>query len=339
MPEASASPLVSVVTPVFNTGDYLEQAIVSVLAQSYSNFEYIICNNHSTDDTARIAAEYARRDPRIRVVQPTAFLPQAQNFNFALQQISPESRFVKMILADDKMLPSCLAEMVAIGTANPSVGLISSYRLIETDGDGFGLPLDQSVISGRVAGRLHLLKGIFLFGTPSTVMYRADIVRARSPHFYPEERFYFDTDAVFQILLDHDFGFVHQVLTFSRYQKGSITHNVSTFYSRQIDRILCLDAYGQRYLEPDEYNRCMAHAWRVYYEGLGRQWLAERFRGTSQEFWEFHRRRLSGIGMTIDRGRLAFGAFLAFLRAAGSPFELIRDVVRRRRPMENPWRA
>src|SRR5687768_685276 len=99
------TPLVSVVTPVYNTGEYLEEAIRSVLAQSYSNLEYIICNNHSTDASGEIAARYSSLDPRIRVVQPPRFLPQAENFNFALQQISPESRYCKMLLADDWMFP------------------------------------------------------------------------------------------------------------------------------------------------------------------------------------------------------------------------------------------
>ena len=65
-----SEPFVSVVTPVYNTGEFIEQAIRSVLEQTYQNFEYIICNNHSTDDTGDIAARYAALDPRIRVVHP-----------------------------------------------------------------------------------------------------------------------------------------------------------------------------------------------------------------------------------------------------------------------------
>jgi glycosyltransferase involved in cell wall biosynthesis len=333
------TPLVSVVTPVYNTGEYLEEAIRSVLAQSYSNIEYIICNNHSTDSSGEIAARYSSLDSRIRVIQPPRFLPQAENFNFALQQISPESRYCKMLLADDWMFPRCLEEMVACAELSPSVGVVSAYRLIETEGDGFGLPVDKRTIPGRVAGRLHMLGGVYVFGTPSTVMYASDVVRARAPHFFPEDRFYFDTDAVFQILADRDLAFVHQILTFSRYQPGSITHNVSTFHSRAVDRLLSLHHYGRIFLNAEEFERAMARAWRVYYESLGQQWLRERFSGRSEKYWEFHQKRLAGIGMKIEPKRLALGAGTSLLRALTSSGDFLRDFVVKRRPVEEPWKV
>lgn len=334
-----AEPLVTVITPVYNTGEFLEQAIRSVLAQTHGNFEYIICNNHSTDNSGEIAERYAKQDSRIRIVKPPTFLRQVLNFNFALQQISPDARYVKLILADDWLFPNCLKEMVAVGELSESVALISAYRLIEAYGDGFGLPVDQVVVTGRVACRLHMLNEIFLFGTPSTVMYRADVVRARNPHFYPEDRFYNDTDAVFRILRDRDFGFVHQILTFTRYQPGSITHNVANYYSRVVDRILVLHQYGRDYLDAEEFERAMSRAWRVYYEGLGRQWLSERFHKKSEDFWQFHENRLAAVGLKIEPHKVALGASGALLRTVGSPFDLVRDLVRRRRKAEDPWRG
>jgi glycosyltransferase involved in cell wall biosynthesis len=332
-----SEPFVSVVTPIYNTGKYLEEAIQSVLSQTHRNFEYIICNNHSTDNTAGIAARYAALDQRIRVIQPPRFLPQAQNFNFAVQHISPQSRYTKLILADDWLFPNCLAEMTARAQASPKIGVISGYRLIETEGDCFGLPVDKQVISGRTAGRLHMLGGVYLFGTPSTVMYASDVVRARAPHFYPEDRFYFDTDVAFQILADHDFGFVHQVLTFTRYQPDSITFNIRDFASRNIDRVLSLHHYGSIYLTPEELARATAHSWRVYYEKLGRQWLLDRIGVKAPKFWDFHKARLASIGMKINRRRLAAGAALAFARGVASPGEVIKGIVQRRRPPEKPW--
>ena len=332
-----SEPFVSVITPVYNTGEFLEEAIRSVLAQTYGNFEYIICNNHSTDNSGEIAARYAALDPRIRVIQPPRFLPQAPNFNFAMQQIAPASRYTKLILADDWLFPNCLQEMVARAQLSPNTGVISSYRLIETEGDCFGLAVDRKVMSGRAAARLHMLGGIYLFGTPSTVMYSSDVVRARAPQFYPEDRFYNDTDAVFQILVDHDFAFVHQVLTFTRYQPDSITFNIRDFASRDIDRLLSYHHYGRLFLTEEEYERAMSHAWRVYYEKLGWQWLLDRIGHRAPKFWEFHKARLDSIGMKIDRKRLAAGAALALARAAASPGEAIKGFIQRRRRREQPW--
>jgi glycosyltransferase involved in cell wall biosynthesis len=332
-----SEPFVSVITPVYNTGEFLEEAIQSVLSQSLQNFEYIICNNHSTDASGEIAARYAERDRRIRIIQPPQFLPQVQNFNFALRHIAAESRYTKMVLADDWLFPNCLQEMTTRAAMSTNTGMVSSYRLIETDGDCFGLPVDKKVISGRAAGRLHMLGGVYLFGTPSTVMYSSDVVRARAPNFFPEDRFYNDTDAAFQILVEHDFGFVHQVLSFTRYQPDSITFNVRDFASRNIDRVLSLHHYGRLYLTPDEFERAMSHAWRVYYERLGRQWLLDRIGRKTAGFWEFHKARLASIDVKIDAKQLAGGAALALARAAASPGDAVKSLVQKRRPRETPW--
>jgi hypothetical protein len=124
-------------------------------------------------------------------------------------------------------------------------------------------------------------------------MYSSDVVRARAPRFYPEDRFYSDTDAAFQILVDHDFGFVHQVLTFTRRQPGSIMYDERDYLSREIDRVLFVHQYGQIYLTPDEFKRTLSNAWRVYYGGLGRQWLLDRVGKTKPHFWQYHKKRLA----------------------------------------------
>src|SRR5437763_12230991 len=105
---SAAEPLVSVVTPFYNTEAYLAECIESVLAQSHRDFEYILVNNRSTDRSADIAEQYARRDPRIRLFHNDTFLTQIQNYNQALRRISPESRYFKMVQADDFIFPRCL---------------------------------------------------------------------------------------------------------------------------------------------------------------------------------------------------------------------------------------
>ena len=63
------APLVSVVTPAYNVGPWIGQAMDSVLSQTESRLEYVVVDDGSTDDTAAIVAERAARDPRVRLVQ------------------------------------------------------------------------------------------------------------------------------------------------------------------------------------------------------------------------------------------------------------------------------
>ncbi len=63
------SPLVSVVIPVFNTEEFIEEAIESVLAQSYPSIEIIVVDDGSTDDSARVIRRYQQQDSRIQLIQ------------------------------------------------------------------------------------------------------------------------------------------------------------------------------------------------------------------------------------------------------------------------------
>src|SRR5215510_4357832 len=85
-------PLVSVLTPFYNTAAYLSECIESVLKQTYTEFEYILADNCSTDGSAEIADNYARQDSRIRLIRYSDFVAQLPNYNRALREISKSSQ-------------------------------------------------------------------------------------------------------------------------------------------------------------------------------------------------------------------------------------------------------
>jgi len=318
-------PFVSVVTPFYNTRPYLRDCIESVLAQDYRNFEYLLVDNASTDGSAVIAREYAERDARIRLVRRDELLSQVPNYNSALSMISDASAYTKMIQADDKLYPSCLREMVALAEAHPSVALVGAYRLSEATVECVGLHADQSTIAGAEACRMHLRGQAYLFGSPSTVMYRSETVRSRKP-FFAEGRFHEDTEAAFEIVADRDFGFVHQVLSFSRRNPDSIMGSARDFFPHILDRLIITLAYGQRFLDPADYAACLNETKKEYYFRLAARWVADGFSFKNEDFWAYHRRGLATVGEEISMPLLTrFAADMLFRRAL-SPLELARDL-------------
>lgn len=92
-------PLVSIGVPVRNGARFLEQALDSLLAQSYQEFELIISDNASTDQTEAICRAYAARDGRIRYYRSSKDLGLAHNYNYLFQLARGE--YFKWAAADD----------------------------------------------------------------------------------------------------------------------------------------------------------------------------------------------------------------------------------------------
>ena len=249
-------PLVSIVTPAYNEKKYLSECVESVLAQTHTNWNYTIVNNCSTDRTLEIAQEYAAKDSRIRVITNDALIPATANFNLALRQISPESKYCKMVLADDWMFPECLERMIAVMEQHPTVGIVGAYGMQERCVLWTGLLYPSDFVSGRDICRQRLLGGPYVFGSQSSVLFRSHLVSSHDP-FYNESNMHADSETCFELLKDCDFGFVHQVLTFSRDNRPEARLTTSRELNTAAAGILHeLITYGPFYLTPEEYKAC-----------------------------------------------------------------------------------
>jgi glycosyltransferase involved in cell wall biosynthesis len=260
-------PLASVVTPVYNGADYIAECIESVLGQTYENWEYVIVDNCSTDGTLEIARDYEARDPRIRVESPGVFVDLVESGNRSLREISPESKYTKVLHADDWLFPECLERMVEVAERNPTVGVVSAYRLEETGVVTLtGLSPSTTVLSGREICSSTLLGEPYphLFGSPTSLLIRSDLVRARDP-FYDrnynvgnEYPFTEDLAACCEVLRKSDLGFVHQVLTFTRRDGRSPFSKFSRLGANVPEHLNLLLKYGPVYLTKAEYQRRVA---------------------------------------------------------------------------------
>lgn len=122
--------LVSVVLPVYNGGKYLSEAIDSVLAQTYPDWELIVVDDGSTDQSFVIAQEYAEKDSRIFVVhQENQKLPRALNKGFSLAK----GEFYSWISADNRYLPEFLENMVAELKKHPKADMVFGNQYLIDD--------------------------------------------------------------------------------------------------------------------------------------------------------------------------------------------------------------
>ncbi|MGB9716148.1 MAG: glycosyltransferase family 2 protein [Thermodesulfovibrionales bacterium] len=301
-----AQPLVTVLTPVYNGEKYLEECIESILAQTYQNWEYIIVNNCSTDGTLEIAKKYAKKDTRIHVHNNKHFLNLIQNHNHAFTLISSESRYCKVLQADDWLFPECIEKMVKVAEEHPSVSIVGSYRLDDVRVNCDGLPYPSTVVSGREICRSTLLKGLYVFGSPTTLLFRSEIIRNRNP-FYNEKNLHADKEACFEILQDSDFGFVHEILSFTRRENEAMTTFARRVNSYILGDLIILKKYGPIYLSEDEFKQSLNISIKNYYRFLAKSI----FKKKGKEFWKFHKNGLKELGIPMNFTRLFVSAIIA----------------------------
>src|SRR5437016_6724903 len=328
--DMQTQPLVSLVTPVYNGEKYLAECIESVLVQTYQNWEYIIVDNCSTDRSREIAEGYAKQDARIRINTNQKFVGMIQNHNIAFRQMSSASQYCKMVHADDWLFPECIMQMVKIAEAHPSVGIVGAYGLHGTRVCWDGLPYPSTVISGRDLCRRSLLDSylrhdpFYVFGSPTSLLIRSKLMRDR-PVLYNESNLHADKEACFDLLQSSNFGFVHQVLTYSRQHSEASTSFSTRFNTYLLGNLIILKKYGPIYLSREEYNKCLKYHMQRYYLFLGQSLLWTR----EKQILDYHKNGMRALGYPYSRTKLLKVVFLEVLDILGNPKKTLERTARK----------
>ena len=327
---SKSEPLVSILTPVYNGEAYLSECIESVLAQTYVNWDYTVVNNCSTDRTLEIAERYARMDERIRVHNNEAFLSIIENHNKAFRLISADSKYCKVVSADDWIYPEGISRLVEVAEANPSVGIVGSYQLSGSGPDWrrwrvkwVELPYPSTVVPGREICRHHLLDGIYVFGTPTSLLYRSDLIQGKDS-FYPNLTAEADTSACYECLENTDFGFVHQVLSYERVHEKAQSAECRKLDTYRSSRLNDLIKYGSSCLTRDELESRLKELLNDYYRFLA----ASAFHFRDKEFWNYHKRRLEELGYHLERIRLFKAVFMKLMDLLLNPKQSVEKTLK-----------
>lgn len=119
------TPFISILTTVYNREKYLTDCIESVLASSFQDWEMIIVDDGSTDNSVAIAKEYEKKEGRIKVYVNETNLGQFENRNFAATLAN--GSYIKYLDSDDTIYPHGLEIMVNTAKKYPEAGLIISH--------------------------------------------------------------------------------------------------------------------------------------------------------------------------------------------------------------------
>ncbi len=169
-------PAITVAMSVYNGEPYLAEAIESVLAQSFTDFEFLILDDGSSDSSRETILRYAAQDARIRPI-----IRENRGLIASLNQLVAEARapLIARMDADDVCLPQRFARQIAFFAEHPDYGVVGSWsedideagRSIQSEALGLDQPTTHEAFLASIDAGGPLL-------CHPAVMYRAEVVRA-----------------------------------------------------------------------------------------------------------------------------------------------------------------
>lgn len=172
-------PLITVLMPTYNCIQYIDEAIESILSQTYANFELFIIDDCSTDGTNERVRHYGKLDSRVRVIPKKQRTGYPQSLNMGLKQA--QGTYIARMDADDISLPSRFMQQVTFLEKNPQIGVCGSW--IDYIGTQQTPTLKYPTKHSRLLIHLFFNKAIFCH--PS-VMIRKEVLDVNNICYKPE---------------------------------------------------------------------------------------------------------------------------------------------------------
>jgi len=224
------TPRVSVIIPAYNAARYLPFAIDSVIAQSYTDWEIVLVDDGSTDNTRALADSYRPilQDKLQYIYQTNRGLPAARNTAMR----AARGEFLALLDADDVWLPHRLARGVAIMDADPQTGLVHArVKRINPEGNIIGeLPVELRHLSGYIARNIYTRRAHIVC---PTVLFRVRCLDSAG-WFDESMRATEDRDLWFRIAQHDKIAYIDEVLAYYRLSPSSMTSDLDRLLTGQL---------------------------------------------------------------------------------------------------------
>ena len=191
MDRKHANPLVSVIMPAYNAAPFIEEAIASVIAQTVTDWELIVIDDCSTDDTRRIVADLAQKDFRIQLLTNAVNMGVAKTRNRGMDLC--QGQYVALLDSDDYWKPQLLEKMLARAKETGADIVYCSYEMVGEQGEKV---CNDFIVPASTTFEESIVRSVI---TCSTVLLTA---QTASNHRFPTNMYHEDIALWFQILRD-----------------------------------------------------------------------------------------------------------------------------------------
>lgn len=186
MTDCYDNPEISVIVPVYKTAQYLRKCVDSILAQTTGDFELLLIDDGSPDESGGICDEYAARDPRVKAIhKENGGVSSARNLGLELAK----GRYIVFVDSDDYVEEGYLHDLLAASVGEEKVFILSDYQPFNDAGleqRSFpGAFSAQLAPGGMTAEQFRDLVFNFMLFPPYCKLYRADVIRTHQLRFDP----------------------------------------------------------------------------------------------------------------------------------------------------------
>ncbi|HWY12168.1 MAG TPA: glycosyltransferase family 2 protein [Bacteroidia bacterium] len=233
------NPLISICIPSYNNADYITETISSVLNQTYQNFEIIIVDDCSKDNTVELIKSIA--DPRIKLVVNDTNLGMHGNWNKALSLGKGE--YLKLLCGDDLIYPRCLELQLKEfeKKENQDVVMVACRRkVIRSDGKeslGALYKLRPGKYNGKSAVKYCVSFGTNLIGEPMSVLFKASVFRENNI-VLGSNNYLIDLDMYFKLLKYGKLIVQNDYLAAFRIYNASMTSSLGLKHSKYFNEFI-----------------------------------------------------------------------------------------------------
>jgi glycosyltransferase involved in cell wall biosynthesis len=211
-------PLITVYMPVFNAAKFLDQSISSILDQTFSNFEFIIVDDASTDNSWKIIKSYARKDKRIVSIRNKINLGVSLTSNIAISQA--KAKFLARMDADDISLPNRLSLQINYLKSNSQVVAVGGQCIVIDE-------FDNIIGNKNFPTEFNKIKDMIFWAIPMqqpSMMINLSNLPKKFNWYQPNQSSAEEINIMFRFMLYGQITNLKDNLLFYRHLNGSLSH-------------------------------------------------------------------------------------------------------------------